>query len=100
MQTLLNTNKLRLALFFFICANAHAQVSSGAVTYDLVDRKGVPFHNFEAAHQSGMFFRQKRLDGSFTDSRMPEFDSMAKDHNFEFYLLDDSLISAAQGDYF
>jgi hypothetical protein len=100
MQTLSRVNRLGLVSLLFVCTNTYAALSNGQVTYDLVDRNGVPFNNAEAHQTRGMLFRQTRPNGTFIDFRIPEFDSMKRKHNFEFYLLDDSLISSPQGDYF
>jgi hypothetical protein len=93
-------NKLGLASLFFVCANVCAQVSNSNVTYALVDHEGVEFDAVQADQNKGMFFRRTRQDGSVANFRVPEFDSMNKKHNFTYELLDGSLVSTAQGDYF
>lgn len=93
-------NKAGLASLFLICVNACAQISNGGVAYALVDHKGVEFDAVQADQNKGMFFRQTRQDGGVANFRVPEFDSMIKTHNFTFELLEDSLVSTPQGDYF
>jgi len=90
---------LALASVFVACGGAVAQVQSSRVRYDLVDRKGIELHTTQADPRHGMFLRRTRPDGSVADFRMPEFDRMRKQHDFEFELVDGSLLQAPRGDY-
>ena len=91
--------KLAAAFIVVACQSALAQVSTPHARYALVDRKGVELHTSQADPRHGMFLRRMRPDGNVTDFRIPEFDRMRRQHDFEFELVDGSLLSAPQGDY-
>ncbi|PFH09581.1 hypothetical protein BCF11_1978 [Collimonas sp. PA-H2] len=100
MRILSRVYKSCLIPLLFLGLNSHAQIVDGSVTYALVDSKGVEFDAVQADQEKGMFFRRTVKDGNYSNFRLREFDRMIKQHNFTYQLLDDSLISTPEGDYF
>lgn len=100
MQTVSPLIRLILALSLLLGAGAHAQGADGQVSYTLVDRQGVEVSYAGSNPRKGILFRRTRPDGSFTDFRVPEFDTLVRKHNFEFELASDPPIISPQGDYF
>ncbi|WP_211442575.1 hypothetical protein [Collimonas humicola] len=66
----------------------------------MIDYKGISFSAAYADEGRGVFIRRTLQDGGVSKFRLPEFDQMAKQHNFAYDFLDDSLISTPEGDYF
>ena len=91
--------KLAAAFIVVACQSALAQTPSPHARYALVDRTGVELQTAGANPRLGIFLRRTRPDGSVTNFSLPEFDRMRRQHDFEFELVDGSLLSAPQGDY-
>lgn len=89
-----------VAAFIVVACNASvARALPPQAAYALVDRKGAELHMAQADRRHGLFLRRTRPDGSVTDFRIPEFDRMHRQHDFEFELVDGSLLAAPQGEY-
>ena len=93
-------NKLLPIALIFICSCSHAQLSNGQAQYDLVDYKGRSLQAAFADGSKGIFVRRTIPGKAIAKFHLAALDKMAKLHNFSYDMLDNSLLTTADGDYF
>lgn len=84
----------------FICNMSLAEVSVKNSNYDVVDSKGIQVNESGANMKKGIFFARTSSNKTSSQFHLSYFDKLASQHNFDFSVNEDSLLSTPNGDYF